>query len=293
MTTLPAPTPTVATSPAHGPAGRAAGLGAVLAWEVRKLVAQLRVRVVLLAALVVPVPVALAISAQSQPPKDTLFGRYATTSGWSLALLILGFAGQWALPLLTSIVAGDVFSSEDQHGTWKTVLTRSTGRSTLFWAKVLAATGFAVVVLAVLGAATIASSVLLGGGAPLTGLSGQTIGDGQALVLVAAAWASTLPPLLAFTALAVLISVATRSSAAGIAAPAALGLVMQLVGALGSLQGLRTVLPTTPFEAWHGLLTAPRFTGPLVEGLVVSAVWAAAALAIAYVLVRRRDVTGG
>jgi len=265
----------------------------VLAWEVRKLSAQLRGRFVLLGALLGPIPVVAAINAQAQAPKDTLFGRYATTSGYSLALLILGFAGQWALPLLTSVVAGDIFSSEDQHGTWKTVLTRSAGRSRVFWAKVITAFAFATVMVAVLSASTIAASVLLGGHDRLTGASGQLISDHRALRLVAESWASTLVPTLGFTCLAILISVATRSTAAGIAAPAVLGMLMQLVGSLGSIAGLRAVLLSTPYESWHGLFAAPRFTGPLVDGVVVSAVWAVICLTVSFVMVRRRDITGG
>jgi ABC-2 type transport system permease protein len=277
------------------PPGRTkpAGFGAVLGWEVRKLSAQLRARLVLLGALLGPIPVVAAINAQSQAPKDTLFGRYATTSGYSLALLILGFAGQWALPLLTSIVAGDIFASEDQHGTWKTVLTRSASRTKIYWAKVVTAFGFSTLMVAVLSASTIAAAVLLGGHDQLTGVSGQLIPDHQALKLVAESWATTLVPTLGFTCLAILISVATRSSAAGIAAPAVLGMLMQLIGSLGSIAGLRSVLLSTPYEAWHGLLAAPRFTGPLVDGLVVSAIWAVVCLAASFVMVRRRDITGG
>jgi ABC-2 type transport system permease protein len=273
--------------------GGSARLGAVLRWEVWKLSAQLRGKIVLLGALLGPIPVVAAISAQAQAPKDTLFGRYATTSGYSLALLVLGFAGQWALPLLTSVVAGDIFASEDQHGTWKTVLTRSASRRSIFWAKVVTAFGFATVMVALLSASTIAASVVLGGHDRLTGVSGQLIGNDQALKLVALSWASTLVPTLGFTCLAILISVATRSSAAGIAAPAVLGMLMQLVGSLGSIAGLRTVLLSTPYEAWHGLLAAPRFTGPLVDGLVVSAAWSVVCLSAAFVMVRRRDITGG
>src|SRR3954447_7053170 len=155
---------------------RRGSLGAALRWELRKLRAQYRGRAVLLGALLAPVPIALVIHGQSRPPKDTLFGRFATENGYALALLILGFASQWVLPLLTAIVAGDVFASEDQHGTWKTVLTRSTSRAKLFWAKTLTAAGFAVLVLALLAASTIVTSVLVVGHQPLTGLSGQTIG---------------------------------------------------------------------------------------------------------------------
>lgn len=66
-------------------------------------------------------------------------------------------------PLSTSLVAGDNFASEDQHGTWKTVITRSVSRAQLFWAKTLAAISFAVAVFVVLATSTIASSVLLVG----------------------------------------------------------------------------------------------------------------------------------
>lgn len=272
---------------------KSAGFAATLRWEVRKLSAQMRARFVLLGALLGPIPVVAAINAQAQAPKDTLFGRYATTSGYSLALLILGFAGQWALPLLTSIVAGDIFASEDQHGTWKTVLTRSASRSKIFWAKVVTAFGFATLIVAVLSVSTITASVLLGGPNQLTGVSGQLIADHQALKLVAESWASTLVPTLGFTCLAILVSVATRSTAAGIAAPAVLGMLMQLIGSLGSIAGVRSILLSTPYEAWHGLLAAPRFTGPLLDGLAVSLVWGVICLAASFVMVRRRDITGG
>jgi ABC-2 type transport system permease protein len=68
---------------------------------------------------------------------------------------------------------------------------------------------------------------------------------------------------------------------------------MQLAGAVGGLDPGRQALLTTPFDAWHGLLAAPRFTGPLTQGLVVCAVWSLLTLAAAYVVLRRRDITGG
>ena len=37
------------------------------------------------------------------------------------------------------MVAGDIFSSEDHFGTWKTILTRSCSRGQLFAGKFLAA----------------------------------------------------------------------------------------------------------------------------------------------------------
>ncbi|MCW2844065.1 MAG: type transport system permease protein, partial [Nocardioides sp.] len=248
---------------------------------------------VLLAAVLAPIPIVVIIHGQSRPPKDTLFGRFAPDNGFALTLLVLGFASQWVLPLLTAIVAGDVFASEDQHGTWKTVLTRSTSRGQLFVAKTVTAGAFAVLMLVLLAASTIVSSYLIVGHQPLTGLSGQTIGSAAALELVAASWASMLPPTLGFAALAILLSVWSRNPAVGIAAPVVLGMVMQLVGSLGGIEAVRPLLLTTPFEAWHGLLTQPRFTGPLVDGLLVCGGWSVLSLVAAFVMLRRRDITGG
>ncbi|HEX5089765.1 MAG TPA: ABC transporter permease [Nocardioides sp.] len=288
-------TTTLTTRPLAPPttAMRRPGFGAALRWETRKLRSQLRVKALLLGALVAPVAVVLVVRSQPRPPKDTLFGRFATDNGFAMALLVLGFASQWVLPLLTAIVAGDIFASEDQHGTWKTVLTRSVSRSSLFWAKAVAATAFTAAALVLLGASTIASSVLLVGHQPLVGLSGQTIHARAALELVAASWASMLLPMVGFTCLALLFSVWSRNVAVGVAAPVVLGLVMQLVGALGGIETLRPYLLTTPFEAWHGLLAAPRFTGPLGDGVITSAGWSLVCLVAAFLILRRRDITGG
>ena len=272
---------------------RRPGLFAPLRWEVRKLRAQYRAKAVLIGAAVLPIIVVVVIHGQSRPPKDTLFGRFATLNGFALALLVLGFAAQWVIPLLTAIVAGDIFASEDQHGTWKTVLTRSTSRATLFWAKTVVAVVFALVALVLLAASTIAASRLLVGHQPLTGLSGQTIQARTALELVSASWAVMALPLVGFTCLALLFSVWSRNAAVGIAVPVVLGLVMQLVGALGGIETLRPYLLTTPFEAWHGLLAEPRFTGPLLDGVVTSAGWSVVCLTAAFLIMRRRDITGG
>lgn len=104
--------------------------------------------------LLAPVLIVVVIQGQQRPPKDTLFGRFAHDSEFSVALLVLGFAAQWVLPLLTTIVAGDIFASEDQLGTRKTVQTGSVSRRQLFWAKTLTALGFTTMLL-VLGTVTI------------------------------------------------------------------------------------------------------------------------------------------
>jgi len=291
MSTATITPPTNATTPARARAR--AGFGAALGFELRKLRAQWRTRAVLLGALLLPIPVAFAIHAQGNPPKDSLFGRYATTNGFALALLVLGYAGQWVLPLLTAIVAGDIFASEDHHGTWKTILTRSVSRSAFFSAKTVASMAFAVLTLLILAASTIVTSVLVAGHSDVIGLSGQLIPAAHAWRLVGASWLSTIPPTLAFTGLAVLLSVWSRNAAVGIAAPVVIGFILQLVGSMGSAEALRPYLPTTAYEAWHGFLAAPSFAGPFVTGVIASVAWTALTLGLAWTLLRRRDITGG
>jgi ABC-2 type transport system permease protein len=292
MSTLTAHDPTSVAAGA-GRAGHRAGTLRAYRWETAKLVSQARTRYTLLGCLLLPVATVVILNGQQRPPKDTLYGRYIHASGFAMPLLVLGFAAQWVFPLLTAIVAGDIFASEDQYGTWKTVLTRSVSRSQLFWAKTMAASTFAVAALAVFAASTIGASILIVGHQDLVGLTGQTIPARSAAGLVLGSWAVMVLPLLGFTALAVLLSVRSRNPAIGVVAPVVLGLVMQLAGSIGGLHTVRQVLLTTPFESWHGLLAQYRFYGPLQVGAAVCAGWCAICLSLAYVSLRRRDITGG
>jgi ABC-2 type transport system permease protein len=275
------------------PAGRRPSLLDAVRWETTKLAAQARARWTLLLCLVAPPLIVVVIDHQGRPPKDTLYGRYIHHSGLAIPLLMLGFAAQWVLPLLTALVAGDIFASEDQHGTWKTVLTRSASRAQLFWAKTITALAFAIAVLVILAASTILGSVLIVGHQDLVGLTGQVIPGATAVRLVIESWATALAPMVGFTCLAILLSVLTRNPAFGIAAPVVMGMVMQLAGSLGGVEAIRPLLLTTPLESWHGLLAEHQFLSPLTTGLAVSAVWTAVCLTVAFITLHRRDITGG
>ncbi len=184
---------------------RRPGSVSALGFELSKLFKQKRAPLTLAFAAVAPILIVIILKGQQRPPKDSLFGRYIHQTGWSVPLLILGFAGQWVLPLLTALVAGDIFAGEDQMGTWKTVLTRSVSRTQIFWAKTITATAFALSVLVVLTISTIITSVILVGHQPLVGLTGQLIPSHTAALLVSASWATAIPPLLAFTCFAILL----------------------------------------------------------------------------------------
>jgi ABC-2 type transport system permease protein len=268
------------------------GVRTVASVECTKLAAQWKARAVLAVCLAGPFLFAAVIRLQSVVPADTLFGRSVKESGFAASLVVLGFAALWAFPVLTSIVGGDIFSAEDRHGTWKTVLTRSRGRSEIFAGKVLAALSFSVLAVLALAVSSIAAGVLVIGFGPLIDLSGRLLAPAQALTSVALAWTTVLVPALGFTGFAMLLSVVTRSSAAGIGLPVLAGLTMQLYALVDGPEALRRLLITSSFGAWHGLLTDPPFYGPILHGTLVSAIYFVVCLAIAYRLLQRRDIGG-
>jgi ABC-2 type transport system permease protein len=214
------------------------------------------------------------------------------TSGFAIPFVVLGFAGVAGFPLLTSIVAGDMFASEDRLSTWKTVLTRSSTREEVFWGKTLAAMTYTVAIVTLLAVSCLLAGVLVVGTQPLIGLSGAQLSGGQAFLMVVEGWAISLIPALAFTALGVLFSVASRNSLIGVLGPPVVGLVMVLISLLGSGVVLRTLMLTTGFEAWHGLQFDPPKYGPFLFGTIVSIAYTYLCLDAARSILRRRDFAG-
>jgi ABC-2 type transport system permease protein len=258
--------------------------------EWSKLAAQLKVRVAVVACAAGPFVFAAAIRVQGSLPTDTLFGRSLADSGLAVPLVVLGFSALWAFPVLASIVGGDVFSAEDRYGTWTTMLTRSRSRAEVFGGKVLAALCFSTLAVATLAASSVAAGVLVIGRQPVIDLSGILRQPREALFRVMLAWMSVLPPTFGFTGLAVLTSIATRHTAAGIGLPVIAGLLMQLAALIDGPEAIRRLLITSAFETWHGFLTEPPYYGPLAGGTIVSGVYLLTCLAIAYRVLRQRDI---
>ena len=106
-------------------------------FELTKLLAQWPVRLALLGCWIAPALLVAAISQQSSLPSDTLFGRWMNQTGWAGPLVVLSFSCSWVLPLLTSLVAGDIFAREDRLGTWRHLLVAVRSPQRIFAAKVL------------------------------------------------------------------------------------------------------------------------------------------------------------
>ena len=270
---------------------RPAGLGSSVRFELLKLLAQWRVRIVLVACWLAPAGFIAAASGQSSLPSDTVFGRWMFATGWAASLVVLSFACTWALPLLTALVAGDVFAAEDRLGTWRHLVMAVRSPRRIFVAKALASTAVILAMEVGLAVSSIGGGLAVMGNRELVGLDGQLIDAGQSARLVLLAWVCAMVASLAFAAVGLLGSVALGRSPMGLLVPAVLAFVLQAAQLLPLPAVVRLALPSQGFLAWRGLFSDPSQPRPVLIGLVVSGVWVLVATALAYLLFVRRDFT--
>jgi ABC-2 type transport system permease protein len=263
----------------------------MLRFELVKQFSTWRVRLLILLCWLGPVLLVFAIDQQRTLPTDTLFGRWMHSTGWAGALVALGACGTWVLPLVASVVAGDVFASEDRLGTWRHLLVAVRSRRRIFAAKAMASVTVILLLVAGLAASSMVGGLLAEGNQPLVGLDGHLLTGGGAAAEVLLAWACALAPTLALAAIGLLGSVALGRSPMGLLSPVLAALGMQAAQLLPLPVAVRLALPGYAFISWNGLFTEPRQLSPLLIGIAVSLVWTVVATALAYLLFLRRDFT--
>ena len=268
------------------------GVRTVYRWELRKLRSQKRTYLGLGAAALVPLIFIVALLSSSGGPDEVPFGRYVKQTGLAVPLVGLLFSSVWLFPLITSLVAGDIVSSEDNHGTLKTILTRSTERWQIFVAKLLAAVSYAFVALAVFVTVGLVLGGVFWGFDPLTSLSGTQIPAGRGMLLIGASALAYFVPMLAIAAIAFLLSTITHNSAAAVVGTLILSFTMQLLAIISGLDFMRPYLLSEQFDSWQGLLRDPTDWAPIVHASWVSACYVVPAVLWAFLAFVRRDVAG-
>jgi len=270
---------------------------AVWRWELRKLVSQKRTYLGFGLAVALPLIFVIVQVLRGGPERghggDSIFTAQITQSGLATPVLMLLFLSVFMLPLIASLVAGDVVANEDGNGTLKTILTRSVDRGQVFAAKALAAMLYAAIATFLSAAVATAGGVAAWGFHSITTYSGTVVSAPEGLLLVFASNACYLIPLLAVTSIGVLLSTATRNSAASVVGTVGVVILLFIVAQIPGLEGMRPYLLTEQFENWHGLLRTPTDWAPIGHSAWVCALYAGPALAAAYLVFLRRDVTGG
>lgn len=210
--TTDAPAPIVA--PASAP------VGPTCRFELVKFFAQWRIRLLILACWLLPAAFVAAVGSQGPLPTDTVFGRWMTQTGWAGPLVMPDLAGVYALPLLTSLVAGDVSSAEDRLGTWRHLLVVVRSPRRIFAAKALAVLTVVLLMVADLCVSSVAGGQVAIGDEPLVGLDGHLFAVGDTAANVRLAWTAALAPTLSLAALELLGSIIFGRSPMGLLLPA-------------------------------------------------------------------------
>ncbi|MCW3019591.1 MAG: transporter permease [Solirubrobacterales bacterium] len=286
--------PPAAAVPARARRSRQPSTFTVYRWELRKLLAQVRTYLGLGLLTLLPVIFVVFESLHHQHDQhDNIFAAQITQSGLATPVLMLLFMSGFFIPVVAALVAGDIFSNEDGNGTLKTILTRSVDRGQVFAAKALAALTYAV--LAVLVAATVATvaGVASWGFRSVRTYSGTLVSAPEALLLVFAANAAYLIPLFAVAAIGLMLSAATRNSAAAVVGTIGIVILLFIIAQIPGLESIQPYLLTEQFQAWQGLLRTPTNWAPILHSAWLCALYGVPALVAGYLTFLRRDVAGG
>ena len=261
-------------------------------WEVRKLVRQRRTWAGLAAAVIYAVAFVLALALKSNAgiPPDIPLARQVTHTAVVLPLALLAFAPFFGAPVVSALVAGDIVAAEDANNTLKTILTRSTGRGTIYAAKAFAAATYGAALVAVLFVAAVVGATLAWGLHGVTLLDGRHASGPHALGLVALAYATYLLPMAVLVSVAFFLSTVTRNSAAAIVGTVIVALAFQGIAALPGLGGAKPYLLPQQFEAWEGLFGEGGES--IARAAWTCALYSAVPLLAGWLVFARRDVAG-
>jgi len=287
---------TTAPAAARARHARRPATATVLRWELRKLISQKRTYLGLGLAALFPLIFVVFENLHQRHGRGgglSIFAGQITASGLATPVLTLEFLSAFMLPLIASLVAGDIVAAEDGNGTLKTILTRSVDRGQVFAAKALAAMLYATLAVYVSAAVATVGGVASWGFHPVRTLSGTLVSAPEALLLVFASNAMYLIPLVGVVAFALLLSTATRNSAASVVGAVGFVILLYIVSAIPGLEGAQPYLLTDQFANWHGLLRTPTDWAPILHSLWVCALYAVPALVAGYLVLLRRDVAGG
>jgi ABC-2 type transport system permease protein len=266
--------------------------GGLLASELGVLFRRRRTWAMLCALAAIPVLIAVAVRVSSAVPagRGPAFLDRITQNGLFVGVTAMVVSVPLFLPLTVGVGAGDTIAGEAGQGTLRYLLVAPAGRIRLLLVKYVGAALFVVVaplVVALVGAGIGAALFPVG---PVTLLSGDTIGTGEAvlrLLLIAAYLAVSL---LGLSAIGLFISTLTDVPVGAMAATVVLSVVSQVLDALPQLVWLHPWLFSHYWLDFGDFLRQPLSWDSFAVNAVLQGGYVAVFGALAYARFVTKDV---
>ena len=240
----------------------------------------------------IPILIAVAVRVSSAVPagRGPAFLDRITQNGLFVGVTAMLVSVPLFLPLTVGVVAGDTVAGEAGLGTLRYLLAAPAGRVRLLLVKYAGAVMFAVVaplVVALAGAAIGAALFPVG---PVTLLSGDAIGAGEALLRLLLIAAYLAVSLMGLSAIGLFLSTLTDVPVGAMASTVVLSVVSQVLDALPQLDWLHPWLFSHYWLDFADLLRQPVAWESFITNAVLQGGYVAVFGALAYSRFVTKDV---
>ncbi|MEU3571368.1 ABC transporter permease [Kitasatospora sp. NPDC036755] len=273
----------------------AAGFLALFRSELRLTFRRMRTKVLLGILAVLPVLIGVVVKLNTDSPHEGGGGpgfiAQTTQNGLFLVFTALAVALPVFLPMTVGVVAGDAVAGESAAGTLRYLLVAPAGRTRLLAAKFTAGLVFCAAATAAVAVTALAAGAVLFPLGPVTLLSGDTIGLGDALLralLVALVVAASLAGLVA---IGLFVSTLTGSGIAAMAATVGLVITVQILDAFPQLHAVSPFLFSHYWLSFADLLRAPMYWDGVLKDLGLQAAYVAVFGSAAWSRFTSRDIS--
>jgi ABC-2 type transport system permease protein len=284
-------------APGHG--GTAPALGGGRWGGVRrewmKLLFTRRTYVIWAGMLAIPFLIALAVHLAGTGPHGEEgdgppFLERVVENGMYTPLVALAFMLPFLLPLVASVVGSYLIAGEAELHTLRIVLLRPVSRGSLLLSKWVVAVLYLLVGLLLVVCGGLLFGWAFFGLEPLITFSGTTVSVPESVGLVVLTMLFGLAAMACLVSLALLFSTMTDSSLTALIATVVVYIVVQVLISLSYFDWLRPYMFPQYFSEYINFFRDPIAWRPILEALLVFALWSAGLTASAWLLFRRKDV---
>ena len=211
-------------------------------------------------------------------------------NGLYVALAALIALATFLLPLLASMSGSYTVAGEAEGGTLRTTLMQPIRRGTFLMSKWFVANVYVAIGMFIMAVAGIIAGGAFFGLHPLALFSGQTVGVGHGLGLMALSYLFVLLGMATVVSLAFCFSTLTNSSLTAVAGALVLVIIMEALQAFSVFNFLQPYLFTHYFNEWTNLLRSPIVWSPIVKAIINYVVWMVGLTGLGYLRFRRKDI---